>query len=234
MSTQTDIAIDPDRLNALLGQAVVEFGATVNAALVVIGDRLGLYRALAAEGPANAAELAQQTGTAGALRAEWLGAQAASGYVDYDADTDSYALSPEQAAAFADESSPAFVAGGFQVALGRERRPRAHPGRVSDRRRDGLARARQRRVRGLPTVLRTGISREPAERLDPGARRHPRPAAGGGRVADVGCGHGASADHQPRATRTREVTGFDYHEDSIAHARNAPSRPGWLTGCASK
>ena len=118
MTTQTDIAINPDRLNALLGQAVVEFGATVNAALVVIGDRLGLYRALAAEGPANAAELAQQTGTAKRYVREWLGAQAASGYVDYDADTDSYALSPEQAAAFADESSPAFVAGGFQVALG--------------------------------------------------------------------------------------------------------------------
>src|SRR5437660_12085900 len=116
MTTQTDVAIDPDRLNALLGQAVMEFGATVNAALVVIGDRLGLYRALAADRPLTAAELAQRTGTAERYVREWLGAQAASGYVDYQADSDHYTLSPEQAAAFADEASPAFVGGGFQVA----------------------------------------------------------------------------------------------------------------------
>jgi len=113
MPNQTDVAIDPDRLNALLGQAVVEFGATVNAALVVIGDRLGLYRALAVAGPLSAAELARRTGTVERYVREWLGAQAASGYVEYHADTDRYALSLEQAAAFADDSSPAFVAGGL-------------------------------------------------------------------------------------------------------------------------
>lgn len=131
MTTQTDVAIDPDRLNALLGQAVVEFGATVNAALVVIGDRLGLYRALAADGPLSATELARRTGTAERYVSEWLGAQAASGYVDYHADTGRYALSPEQAAAFADESSPAFVSGGFQrsAQLG-TRGPRPSGGRT--------------------------------------------------------------------------------------------------------
>jgi hypothetical protein len=87
MTTQIDTRIDPDRLNALLGQAVVEFGATVNAALVVIGDRLGLYRALAGAGPLTPAELAGRTGTAERYVREWLGAQAASGFVGYDPDS---------------------------------------------------------------------------------------------------------------------------------------------------
>ena len=86
MSTTTaSPPIDEERLNALLGQAVVEFGATVNAALVVIGDRLGLYRELAAGGPQTSAELAARTGTSERYVREWLGAQAASGWVDYDA-----------------------------------------------------------------------------------------------------------------------------------------------------
>ena len=115
---QTQTTIDPDRLNTLLGQAVVEFGATVNAALVTIGDRLGLYRALATRESLTPHQLAERTGTTERYVREWLGAQAASGYVDYDPVTGDYSLTPEQAAAFADESSPAFVVGGFQVALG--------------------------------------------------------------------------------------------------------------------
>lgn len=85
---------------------------------MVIGDRLGLYRALATDVRLSIAELAQRTGTAELYVREWLGAQAASGYVEYHADTDRYDLRPEQAAAFADETSPTFVVGGFQVALG--------------------------------------------------------------------------------------------------------------------
>src|SRR5215213_9558705 len=111
-------SIDEDRLNALLGQAVVEFGATVNAALVVIGDRLGLYRELAAGGPLTSAELARRTGTSERYVREWLGAQAASGWVGYDPDGERYSMSTEQAMMFADPGSPAFVGGAFQLALG--------------------------------------------------------------------------------------------------------------------
>ena len=115
MSTTTaSPPIDEERLNALLGQAVVEFGATVNAALVVIGDRLGLYRELAAGGPLTSAELAARTGTSERYVREWLGAQAASGWVDYDAAADRYSMSPEQALMFADPASPAFVAGDIE------------------------------------------------------------------------------------------------------------------------
>src|SRR4051812_29577380 len=111
-------SIDEGRLNALLGQAVVEFGATANAALVVIGDRLGLYRELAGGGPATPAELAGRTGTTERYVREWLNAQAASGWVDYDAESGRYAMSAEQALLFADPGSPAFVGGAFQTALG--------------------------------------------------------------------------------------------------------------------
>jgi hypothetical protein len=117
MSTEAT-PLDAERLNALLDQAITEFGATVNAALVVIGDRLGLYRVLAGAGSLTSTELAERTGTTERYVGEWLNAQAASGYVDYDAATGRYALSPEQAAVLADESGPTFVGGGFQVALG--------------------------------------------------------------------------------------------------------------------
>src|SRR3954452_4382433 len=106
-TTNTPPVVDEERLNALLGQAVVEFGATVNAALVVIGDRLGLYRELAAGGPLTSSELAQRTGTAERYVREWSNAQAASGWVDYD-DAGRYSMSPEQAMMFAQPDSPAF------------------------------------------------------------------------------------------------------------------------------
>src|ERR671926_1146568 len=117
MTTTTNApALDEERLNTLLGQAVVEFGAAVNAALVVIGDRLGLYRELAANGPLTSEELAERTGTAERYVREWLNAQAASGWIGHEAGR--YAMSPEQALMFADPHSPAFVGGAFQIALG--------------------------------------------------------------------------------------------------------------------
>ncbi len=111
-------AIDQDKLMAFVGQAVGELGATVNAGLIVIGDRLGLYRAMAGAGPLSSGELADRTGTTERYVREWLNAQAAGGYVDYDAATSRYSLSTEKALVLADESSPAFVGGAFQLALG--------------------------------------------------------------------------------------------------------------------
>src|SRR3982075_1099577 len=115
MAVQT-AAIDMDKLNAFLGQVVGELGATVNAGLIVIGDRLGLYKAMAGAGPISSAELAEKTGTAERYVREWLNAQAAGGYVTYDPATRRYTLPPEQAMALADEDSPAFVGGAFELA----------------------------------------------------------------------------------------------------------------------
>src|ERR1700736_4426922 len=109
--------INPDRLNELLGKAVVDFGATFHAALVGIGDKLGLYKALATGGAQTPAELANRTGTAERYVREWLCNQAAGGYVTYDSEAGKFSLSEEQAFAMADENSPAFLPGMFQAAL---------------------------------------------------------------------------------------------------------------------
>src|SRR6476659_6902745 len=112
------VAIDGEKLEQFVFRAVEEVGATLNAALVVMGDRLGLYRALAGAGPLTAVELARRTGVAERYVREWLNAQAAGGYVEYDGATGTYTLPPEQALALADDSSPAFLPGFFQLALG--------------------------------------------------------------------------------------------------------------------
>src|SRR5690606_41114947 len=110
-------AIDESRLNELMARVLTDFGAAYLAPLVVIGDRLGLYRALARIGPCSSGELAAQTDTAERYVREWFNAHAASGYVTYDAASGRYAMTPEQAMVFAHEDSPAFIAGGFQAAL---------------------------------------------------------------------------------------------------------------------
>src|SRR5206468_12060783 len=112
------VAIDGEKLEQFVFRAVDEVGATLNTALVVMGDKLGLYRALADAGALTPVELARRTGGAGRYVREWRNAQAAGGYVEYDGATGAYTLPPEQAIALADETSPAFLPGFFQVALG--------------------------------------------------------------------------------------------------------------------
>ncbi|HUY25344.1 MAG TPA: hypothetical protein VMV09_08605, partial [Candidatus Saccharimonadales bacterium] len=116
MAVETPV-VDQDKLMAFMGQVVGELGAAVNAGLIVIGDRLGLYRALAEKGALSTAELAAATATSERYVREWPNAQAAGGYVDYDLGSQRYSLNPEQALALADESSPAFVGGAIQLAL---------------------------------------------------------------------------------------------------------------------
>lgn len=111
-------ALDPERLEQFIYRAVEEVSSTLNTVLVVIGDRLGLYRALATSGALTPTELAQQTGTADRYVREWLNAQAAGGYVSYDPASGRYALPPEQALALTNAESPAFLPGFFQLALG--------------------------------------------------------------------------------------------------------------------
>src|SRR3954466_15114502 len=111
-------SIDGAKLEQFVFRAVDEIGATLNTALVVMGDRLGLYRGLAGAGAITSAELAARTGTAERYVREWLNAQAAGGYVEYDAEEGRYSLPPEQVVALTDESSPAYLPGFFQLALG--------------------------------------------------------------------------------------------------------------------
>jgi SAM-dependent methyltransferase len=225
MAVQTQ-AIDHDKLMSFMGQVVVELGATVNAALIVIGDRLGLYRGLSEAGPLTPAELAERTGTAERYVREWLNAQAAGGYVEFDRATGRYSLDPERALALADESSPAFVGGAFQLALG------------------SLKATPQ-----IEAAFRTGEGfgwHEHDEGVHVGCERFFRPGYNanlvggwlpaldgvveklrvGGAVADVGCGLGASTRLMAQAFPRSTFTGFDYHEGSIELAREETREAG--------
>jgi SAM-dependent methyltransferase len=213
------VAIDSDKLMGLVYRAVDEVGATLNAALVVMGDRLGYYQALADQGPATPAELAERTSTDQHYTREWLNAQAAGGFVEYDAGTSRYTLPPEQTVALTDPSSPAYLPGFFQFALGT----------VHD-------------ATETIEAARSGAGvgwHEHSSDVHVGCERFFRPSYNanllsgwlpaldgvveklerGATVADIGCGHGASTILMARAFPGSRFIGSDYHQESIETAR---------------
>ena len=218
-TTEQSAAVDTEKLMAFVFRAVDEVGATLNTALVVMGDRLGLYRALADAGPLTPAELAQRTGTAERYVREWLNAQAAGTYISYDPDSGRYSLPAEHAIALTDESSPAYLPGCFQIALGS----------VLDSPR-------------ITEAVKTGAGigwHDHGHDVFDGCERFFRPAYNaslvstwlpaldgvvgklqrGATVADVGCGHGASTILMAQAFPASTFIGADYHEGSIVTAR---------------
>ena len=172
MSTIADPpAIDTDKLMSFVFKAVDEVGATLNAALVVMGDKLGYYRDLAANGPTTPAQLAERTQTAEPYAREWLNAQAAGDYVTYDPATKRYTLPAEHALAMTDPDSAAVPA---RVLPDRPRhgpRHAAHHRRRAQRRRLRLAPARHRRARRVRAVLPPELPRQPRRLVDPRTRR---------------------------------------------------------------
>lgn len=229
MSMQS--TIDENKLNEFVGKFVGDLGAVMHAATILIGDKLGLYKAMADGEPISAEELAGRTGMDERYMREWLSAQAASGYVEYDPETGNFRLPPEQAFALTNEYNPLFAPGGMQLAAST----------IKDA--DALAEA-----------IRTGKSvgwHEHHHDLFEGTERFFRPnyissligdwipaldgveekLRTGAKVADVGCGHGAStvilAQKYPNST----FIGFDYHEPSIAAARKAAEADGVSDRC---
>jgi 2-polyprenyl-3-methyl-5-hydroxy-6-metoxy-1,4-benzoquinol methylase len=217
--------IDEERLHGLLGQAVVEFGATVNAALVVIGDRLGLYRTLAEAGPLTPGELAERTGTAERYVREWCNAQAASGWIAYDGDG-RYSMSPEQALMFANPGSPAFVGGAFQIALG-SADAREH---ITEAFRSGAGFGWHEHTDdvfdGCRRFFEPGYRANLVQSWIPALDGVEEKLRAGGRIADIGCGQGASAIIMAEAFPAARVHGSDYHEGSIAEARRLAGEAG--------
>ena len=211
------MAVDMDKLQEFLGRFVTDLGAAFTAGNVVTGHYLGLYRALAA-GPARAAELAERTSTNPRYIAQWLSGQAAGGYVEYNPVTDTYSMTEEQAFALANPD-------GASNSRGVRARARHVEGRAADhrsvphRRRDGLARARPECLHRLRAVLPPGRHRQPHPVLDPGAGRRGGQAPGGAKVADIGCGLGASAILLAQQYPNSRFTGSDYHDQSIEIAR---------------
>jgi SAM-dependent methyltransferase len=223
MTTQT---IDADRLQEFVGRAVGELGATLNAALVVIGDRLGLYRALADAGPLRPAELAGLTGTAPRYVEEWLNAQAAGGFVRYDPEEGRYGLTPEQAVALTQEESEAFLPAAYQVFVALVRDERL----ISDAFVTGEGVAWDEHdhevFTGTERFFRPGYAAHLVSEWIPALDGVEERLRAGGSVADVGCGHGTSTLLMAEAYPAARVTGFDYHRESIEEARRAARTAG--------
>ena len=183
-------AVDSDKLMGFVFRAVDEIGATLNTALVVMGDRLGFYRALAGAGPLTPAELAGRTGTAERYVREWLNAQAAGGYVDYDPDTVRYALPAEHAVALTDESSPAYLPGFFQIALGSV----IDSPRIAEAAETGEGvgwhQHNHNVFEGCERFFRPGYAANLVTSWLPALDGVVEKLERGGAVADVGCGHG--------------------------------------------
>jgi SAM-dependent methyltransferase len=220
------LAVDESKLNEFLGQFVQDLGATVQAGLVVIGHRLGLYRAMAGAGPLTPAELAERTGTAERYVREWLAAQASGGYVAYDPVSERFSLPEEQAFALADPDGLAYLPGAFQLAL-------------------ASLKAEPRIAEAFRTGAGVGWHEQDAEVFDgcemffaPGYRANlvsswipaldgvEARLQAGARVAYVGCGHGASTIIMAKAYPRSTFVGFDYHQRSIDWARKAASDAG--------
>jgi SAM-dependent methyltransferase len=218
--------IDPDKLMAFVFRAVDEVGATLNTSLVVLGDALGYYRTMADGAGITPSELAERTATSEHYTREWLAAQAAGGYVEYDPQTRRYTLPAEHAAALVDEKSPAYLPGFFQIAAGTARDAAA----VIDvaRNGDGIGwHAHNSDVHvGCERFFRTMYNAHLITEWLPALDGVVEKLEAGATVADVGCGHGAStilmAQHFPRST----FVGSDYHEGSIETARARAEQAG--------
>lgn len=222
----TTETIDEGRVNAFVGRAVGEFGVIASAALVVIGDRLGLYRALAEGGPQTPAELAARTGTVERYIREWLLNQAASGNVDYNASSGRYSLPPEHVLTLVDETSPAFMVGGYQVTTAAIRAI----DRLTDafRAGGGLAWGEQHPdlFQGTERFFRPGYLANLVQAWIPALDGVEEKLRRGAVVADVGTGHGASTIVMAKAYPNSRFIGFDNHAPSIAAAREAARAAG--------
>ena len=211
--------INEEKLNQLLGKFVADFGATLHAGSVVIGERLGLYKAMAGAGQLTSTELAERTGTNERYVREWLNSQAAGGYVEYDAASGRYSLSEEQAFTLADEKSPAYLPGAFLLATSALR---AVP-QITEKFRTGDGFGWHEHdhglFRGTELFFRPGYAANLVSSWIPSLEGVEAKLKEGAKVADVGCGLGASTILMAQAYPNSTFVGYDYHDGSIEMAR---------------
>jgi ubiquinone/menaquinone biosynthesis C-methylase UbiE len=224
-TTQQVPAIDMNKLNAFIGQFVTDLGASVHAGMVVIGERLGLYKALAAN-PMTPAELAVETHTDERYVREWLASQAAGGYITYDEKSGKFSLTREQAFTLANEESPAYLPGAFELALG----SLAAVPRIAESFRSGAGMGWHEHVDGVfhgcEKFFRPGYAANLVSNWIPALHDIQQKLEAGARVADVGCGKGASTLLLAKAFPKSRFYGFDYHDKSIEAAREYAKRDG--------
>ncbi len=227
MSTLTDRpVVDEAKLQALVGKAVGDLGATLSTAMISLGDRLGLFQALASGGAATPAELATRTSTVERYVREWLAACAAGGYVEYDPESARFSLSPEQRVALADETSPFCVLGGFESMIAAMR---SEP-KIAERFRTGEGYAYgehdARLFEGTERFFGAGYAALLVAAWIPALDGVDAKLRAGGRVADVGCGHGVATIVMARAFPASTFVGYDSHAPSIARASELAAQAG--------
>ncbi len=212
-------SINEDKMNAFLGKVVGDFGAALSSSLAYIGTRLGLYEAMANAGPVTPQELAERTRTVERYVREWLINQAAGGYVEYDPVTDRYTLPPEQTVALTDQNSPFYVGGGFYVIKAMT----AAQMRILDAFKNGggllWGDNDPDLFIGAERFFRPGYRAHLVASWIPSLTGAEEKLKAGAKVADVGCGHGASTVIMAQAYPNSRFWGFDNHEDSIKTAR---------------
>jgi SAM-dependent methyltransferase len=218
--------IDEAKLEAFMGQAVTDMGAIISAPLMMIGEKLGLYKAMAGAGPLTSAEVAERSGAAERYVREWLRNQAAGGYVTYDPQTDRYTLPNEQALALADEDSPFYILGVYDSIASLY----ADEDKISEAFRSGEGMGwhehDHRLFRGTERFFRPGYRAHLVGEWIPALDGVQEKLERGAKVADVGCGHGASTVIMAQAFPNSEFFGFDYHAPSIERAHEAAKEAG--------
>src|SRR6267378_8561621 len=226
MSATQPAPINEDKMHEFLGKVVGDFGAALSSSLVYIGQKLGLYKALAAAGSVTPAELAEKTSTNERYIREWLINQAASGYVDYDAGSGRYSLAPEQAMALTDESSPFYVGGGFYVIKAMTNAV----SRIEDSFKNGggllWGDNDPDLFIGTERFFRPGYAAHLIASWIPSLNGIEEKLKAGGKVADIGCGHGSSTIIMAQAYPNSHFWGFDNHGKSIETARQRAEEAG--------
>ncbi len=225
-TVEQPVEIDGQKLEQFVFRAVDEVGATLNAALVVMGDKLGLYRGLAGAGGLTPVELARRTGVSERYVREWLNAQAAGGFVEYDPAAGTYTLPPEHAVALTDDGSPAFLPGFFQIALGAV----IDSPRIAEVARSGEGVGWHEHnhdvFEGCERFFRPGYNASLVPAWLPALDGVIEKLESGAKVADLGCGHGSSTILMAQAFPSSTFFGSDYHEGSIETARRRAADAG--------
>ena len=219
------MAVNEDKLNEFLGKAIGDLGAAMSAVLVLIGDELGLYAALARE-RLTSTELADRTGTSERYVREWLANQAAGGYVEYDSDSDSYHLSEEQSLCLANPDGPVDLPGGYSVV-----EDLFHvKARAVENFRSGAGMEWGEHdpclFRGTERFFRAGYKANLLSDWLPALDGVVEKLTAGGRAADIGCGHGVTTILMAQAFPNSEFVGIDYHDASIETAREHAAQAG--------
>ena len=220
MSTAT---IDEGKLNAFVGQMLSDLGGASSIAMVRLGDTLGLYRAIHDNGPMTSAELAKQAKVDERYLREWLSHQAASNYLAYDPATGKFSMPAEQAMVFANEESPVYMMGGFDLmAAMLDNQPKV---RAAFKSGGGVAWGDQAGCMfcAVARFFRPGYHNNLVASWLPALDGVVKKLEAGARVADVGCGHGWSTVMMAKAFPKSQFFGYDFHPDSIrdatAHAK---------------